>query len=404
MNSKVSNRTAVVLLVVVLIMVRGFGLVFLSQTFLTYLFSALLFFWTIKYRQEPNGYSKWLFLYVVSVLGSCVYSDVCNDQNFFKVVMNTYPYWGILITFFVLHLKPTIKELHDVILALCVLFCFSYILQYIVYPFPIFAGALDKFSIHDGEFRMRMPCSICSYCLFFYGVNLFLESKKLVSLAYVAVGMFPILVMGFRSLTVLSLLCTLVMIVSVKREFIFDSRNIGKVILMAVGGVVFLISLSNVPLVRTKIDEMMERQLGNQTFTNEDYIRYVEYDYYTTTVFKKPASRIFGGGVPVFDNQSKYSKDMLEAERLYYFWMDLGLVGLSFIIGVPAVLLLVWMVIKCIYNCKAMELQFVRYTLLTILLGSLLTTMELYRAGNLIMIGLFLCLEYTFNKNLKKTT
>lgn len=79
----------------------------------------------------------------------------------------------------------------------------------------------------------------------------------------------------------------------------------------------------------------------------------------------------------------------------------LGIVGLSFIIGIPAVLLLVIIILRCAILCKDRELQYIRFTLLVVLLGSLFTSKELFRTGNMVIIGIFLYLEYIRNKELK---
>ena len=207
---------------------------------------------------------------------------------------------------------------------------------------------------------------------------------------YSLLGLLPIVIMGFRSLTFLSIAFIFIMIPFVIRKF-------GKTIVMAIASVFLLFALSQIGIVQDKIDEMLERQEGGQTFENKDYIRYLEYDYFSSVMFDKPGERYIGGGVPS-DPSSRYYTNIENAvDVLHFFWMDLGLVGLTFIIGVPAVVLLVFIVVKCLLNAKSPELQYIRFSLLTILLGSLGTSMEIFRPGNLLIISLYLCSVHTYN-------
>ena len=96
-----------------------------------------------------------------------------------------------------------------------------------------------------------------------------------------------------------------------------------------------------------------------------------------------------------------YTKRINFARNNYSFrWTDLGIVGLSMIIGIPAVLILVLIYLRCIWLCKEPEIQFVRFTFLIVLLGSG-TTAEMYREGNILLLSFFLYLEYKYHKELK---
>jgi hypothetical protein len=142
---------------------------------------------------------------------------------------------------------------------------------------------------------------------------------------------------------------------------------------------------------------MNHRNETNQTFENENYIRWKELDYYWNEQFTRPAEKVFGGGVPT-DRESKYANTIYGyAYDKRLFWDDLGLVGLSMIIGIPAVTLLVLLYLVCIWRCKEPELQYIRVTLAVVLLASLFTNSEVYRQGNLLLLTLFLYIEYKYH-------
>ena len=111
-----------------------------------------------------------------------------------------------------------------------------------------------------------------------------------------------------------------------------------------------------------------------------------------------PGEKIFGGGVPV-DMSTKFRKEVYYNN---YTWTDLGLVGLSMVIGIPAVCLLVLLYLICIWKLKEPQHQYLRFTLLIALLGSVFTTAELYRDGNILLFSLFLYIEHQYHTKSKR--
>ena len=384
----------------ILLLCNCFGVVFLSVYALNYVFTLILFVFAFIERKNNNGFAKLIFIYLFFVLLSCLYSTLFNGQNIVKTIVASYPCLGILSYFIAAHYKLTSEKFILTIKIICIAWCCSYLLQWLIYPTILFATALNEVNITDDEFRMRMPSSICAYILFFWGINgLVLRQKIGKNILYTLLGFLPILIMGFRSLTVLSVLCAILLITFVTKKF-FKSIVLGISFL-------FLMYLSyNIPIVHDKVNEMIERQEAGQDFFNSDYIRYIEYDYFTETIFVKPAERFFGGGYPVMDGSTEYGRKMYNSSYQYsMYWIDLGLIGLSFIIGIPAVCLLIWMVLLMMKKCPAKDMQFIRFSLLVVLVGSFVTSMELFRQGNLLIVGLILYYienQYIYRKKIIK--
>lgn len=204
-------------------------------------------------------------------------------------------------------------------------------------------------------------------------------------------GFLPILMMGFRSLLSLSFVSFFLMIP-------FTLKTSAKTISYGLLGAVSAFLVMQTSLVQYKMAEMERRTEANQTFENDEYVRWRELDYYWNEQFKTPVEHIVGGGVPT-DPTTQYAKTIYKyAYEIGLYWNDLGLVGLSMIIGIPAVLLLVVMYILCIWRLKEPELQYLRFTLVVILAGSIFTTAELYRDGNLLLFSLFLYIEYKYHQ------
>ncbi len=376
------------ILFVILLFLKCFGFIALNINALNYIFTVLLIFFIIKYK-EPHWYRKTLLIYSFFIFCSCLYSFLYNKQSLFKTIFNSYNYLGLLFLFYIMNLKLNSFQLKKITLWLSLIFCTCYIFQWIIYPITIFSGSLDEVNISDEVFRMRMPGSLCAYILFFYGLNYYIITKNKKNLLYAAFGFLPILIMGFRSLILCTILFALIMIPYVTR----DLKKSFKWMLL---GCIVAVITSQLPIVQSKIDEMVDRQERGDTFANKDYIRYLEYYYFSDYIFTKEYEHMFGGGVPVFDGKSTYAKNIQDATDTYsYYWNDLGLLGLSFIIGIPAVILFIIIILKSISSCKDRDLQFIRFSMLTVLCASLVTSMEIYRTGNFIIIALLLSIECT---------
>ena len=335
-------------------------------------------------------YSKLVITCTFFVLASCIYSSFHYGQALYMVVAHSYKYLSIMFFFYLIKIQLPAKEAERLLITVGVICCCCYILQWLIYPTILFQGA-DSNKASEIAYRVRIPGSICCYCLFFYGVNQILLRNKSQGILYTILGFVPILIMGFRSLLGLSLVAFFLMIP-------FVLKRSAKTILFGILGAASVFLVMQTSLVQSKMEEMENRTESGQTFGNEDYIRWREFDYYWYEQFKSPVEHIIGGGVPT-DPSSQYAKSIYGyAYDHNLFWDDLGVVGLSMIIGIPAVLLLIIMYIICIWRCKDSQFQYIRFTLAIVLIGSLFTTAELYRDGNILLFTLFMYIEYKYHQ------
>jgi len=244
---------------------------------------------------------------------------------------------------------------------------------------------------------MRMPGSICCYTLLLYGVNKFLIQKKVIYIGYSILGLLPIVIQGFRSLISLTILSVFLMI-----PFVLKKVTV-TVVLWIIFGCAFVYAFNNVELFQRKYEEMMKRNDSDQNFSNQDYVRWLSLNYYWNYQFSSPVEKIIGGGNPV-DNTSEYCRDIIHASDFYgYFWVDLGVIGLSMIIGIPATLILISIYVLIMIKMKDTQYQYIRFTLFVVLCGSIITSMELFREGNILLLSVFMYMEYILSKKKKST-
>lgn len=383
------------LVLIVLVLLNFFGFYYTSFPGFHYIVTFFLIYFAIKYRKVDIPNKIILCLFLLFFFFSCLYSQIYNNQPLYKTIGFSNNYLGILFLFYLLKKNLPSNDILNALVTLALFYCIGYLIQYLVYPFPIFSVANnDGASIE--QYRIRINGSICAYFLYFWGINKYLKENKKIYILYSLLGFFPIIIMGFRSLVFLVVCFSILMIP-------FVTQKIKKTFWYSIVLAICTFGISQTGLVKEKIDEMMERQLSDQTFQNEDYIRIRAYEYFTEVHFTKPGERILGGGIPA--GKTKYAEELGKiAEYDHLYWVDWGLVGLSWIIGPITVTFLILYYIITAFRCKDSSIQFVRFTLILLVLGSLITTMELYRNGNILLASLLLYYTHKYNKEKKELT
>lgn len=385
------------ILFLVLLLLDCFGLKIVHYRFLDYVFLSIIIILAAPAIKVKGTYPSLIMGYCIFVLLSCFYSWIYNRQGLITVIGHSYTYFALLFFFILQRTNLSSKEAEDLFVKIALCFCFCYILQYIISPTVLFSGADDENKMNALKYRVRMPGSICGYFLILYAINRYLlgeKRKRNKYIFYAVIAFIPIIIQGFRSLVILTLMAGFLII-----PFVLRSGK--KTLVYSILGAVSVLFAASTSLVQTKVDEMIYRQEQDQTFENEDYIRFRSFDYYWNEQFTKPYEKLIGGGVPS-DSKTSYYKNIRHVkDHLGFFWVDLGIIGLSMVIGMPAVILLVFMYLYCMWKCKEPRLQYIRFTLFVVLFGSIVTSMELYREGNILLLSLFLYIEYKYHMEQK---
>lgn len=395
-RNRVGGNAYVISFILLVVLTKFFGFLYLPSSLLSYVGIILLLYFYFKSKQDGYKNKLWIGVIWLMVLGSILYSHFIHGQPFRDVSLNSYFAMG-LASFCVFNsLRLSYKDSVRLVKTFSILFCICYLVQVVIYPTELFAGVKDEFSVNENQFRMRMPCSACSYCLFFLGLNDYMINKKLISLLYALLGLLPFIIMGFRSLVFLSILFAIYILA----WHLWKSKSRLRLIIYSFFLLLFVFVIIQLPIVQEKYEEMMGRQEKEQTFDNEDYVRYVSLAYYTEVTTKNEMT--FGGGVPLapknLRSKNYYVSKFCKGYQMQLYWNDLGLIGFGFIFGFPSVFVLSFLVFRTIIKCREKPLLFIRSTLLTIYIGTIFTSQELYRAGNFIFIGLLMYVEYIYHQ------
>ena len=381
---------------IIIFLVGGFGFVFFRISFFTIIQMCILLFFTFFSVVKNKGLPKvhiYILIYFLLIVISAISSHFINNQSIYYCLRNSYHYIGILSFYIPYYLKLSSKQIYKTIIYLSVLFCICYIYQW-QSPTAIFAP--NQSFISGDEYRVRLPGSICCYFLFLYSWSRILITKKKVYFLLLVLSFLPILIQGFRSLVVLSLISILIITYLMIRK---KSKSIIISILFAVS---IGLSISFIPIVNDKLNEMLSRQKEEQTFSNKDYVRNVALIYYWEKYSEKPLQLLTGGGIP--DSFSRYSSNIERDNDMGLYLTDLGIVGLGFMIGFPAILILIYLIFISIRVSLRNPIRVpfsllpISITLFIVLIGSIMLTSELYRQGNLLFIGIYLYLIWIRQK------
>lgn len=384
------NKSVSKVLLLVLLLSSFFDSVFFRIPKKLVVFTCLILFFLLRAKAmikiKKMYFDRQLLWYVSFVFISCISSAFFRNQtNILTNFFECYIYINIVFYYFLYYQKIRAKDCERALLYLCIIFCVLYILQYLVWPVAIFKGALDEINVNDEQKRIRMACSMLATISYFFGINSFLVTKCKTKLVYSVLGFIPIILVGFRSQTVMLLILTFVMILNVskiKQSFIYVAC-----------GLFILYMISDIPFVSDKIQEMLGRQESDSTFLNEDYIRYQEFDYYTSH-FANFKEWLFGSGIPVYG--TPYFSYIMKSYDQNLYWNDWGIIGLSWMIGIISVLLLVSIIVRALFIKVEKSKLYLKYTLILSLLISIATSAELFRPGNLLIVGIIIYLLENF--------
>lgn len=356
-----------------LVLLCFFGLLgFRSLADLKWLFYPVLIVRMVGYKcRKTLLFDKLLLVFLLCLFVNCYNSLVQNEETFLSyldgecsIIFPVFFYYVFMRT------RMRIENLEFVLMILCFAFCFAYLVQFVAYPRVFFQGAMAEGL--DIELRFRLTGQCLGAIAFLMGINkIFIEfSTKYLCLAFC--GLVVTLIVGFRSQIAALTIVTLIMFIRIK------GIKITAYIKYVILGFLFMLVFVQIPIVKNKIQEMVERN-ENANFDNQDYIRIVTYDYYASEVKKQPYAYWTGLGLP--GSHSKYQNkiDTLKHKNGIV-WADWGIIGLSWMLGIPGVIIIILICIYTLYIKVPKQFYYISFSFLFLLLGSIMTR-EIYRVG-----------------------
>ena len=279
---------------------------------------------TIKIGKRKNEYTKWLlFLWIALVLNK-ISSCYFRGQSLAEVPFQGSFIYDFALFYLIAYINPSIKQMEKAIIYLGIAALTIYFIQYLLLPKPIVESLTSGWrAISDTkEFDIQRFSITGEIVIFLYGFyalnNFFIQRKGKYIIVVLAVLAFTIL-HGYRSLIV-AFLVALVFLYFKINGLRFNKTTFSITALVVLS--IFLINYTSIfDNVLGTINEKNEIQSSN-SFAELD--RIVEWNYFYNSI-GKPWEWIFGAGF--------IGKNFDDIE-LFFNWVDLGFIGLSFMGGI----------------------------------------------------------------------
>lgn len=349
------------------------------------------------YRNYKDEMSSPFLLVMIGLLLSSISSMIYEGQTLGQCFNGLAE---LLTLFFIYYALKTYKVESNVVISALnyasIIYCLFYIINYILISTTGFAliEVSDEEMDKGLESRLRIPGSMLVSYLFFSSLNKFiLYRNKQVPLVCILLSASVILIMAFRTMIAGICLCAMLELIIIKG---FKKSTIYYTIFAAV----LLFIIYNIPVFQQKIEYMVEKQKdSSNTFEDEDYIRWITFDYFINDFFKSPIEMLLGSGPTGFD--SNYTKRLKDLQDDGIYTVDWGLIGDAWIYGITTVLGWIWFSVKMIKRKWTSEYKYLSILYIYLLIISI-TTVEFSRRGNFVIHGVVLYLFTVLPQNIKK--
>lgn len=287
----------------------------------------------------------------------------------------------------------SIVKTEQVLKILLYSFLCCYIFQLLVFPKPYFIGASVDWVINSPTpYRfIYLNGLVLSPLGIFFFLNKYLVDKNKMYLLMFFVCIVLLLVRGFRSMSVAA-------IVSIMYFFYkYDNKLLSFKKIMYISGCLLVVSImiNFIPFVNESVTRMIERNSTGSSLDNDDYIRVVGLNYFLHDHFHNWIEFILGSGFPnVSSNYGKYMGELVQYRLINY--VDWGMIGLSWIAGIPLVLCIIWYMIVCVRAQVPKQYKYINGWFLFLLLTSFFDP-EAYSKCAMLVQAILLYMVGVFN-------
>ncbi len=323
-------------------------------------------------------FNNFLIAIAICLLVNFLLCNYYRGQEIFTTLKGTSSILLLFLYWFFYRWKIDIQTWEKYIYNICLVFCICYMIQYLTFPKIIFGGQIRTYS---EEARVSIYGQGLASLSVLYGINKFIVHHSLKYIALCLLGLFAVFGCGYRSI-VLSL------VISICLMLVFGGFSKKKIFSFFSVALLLYFFIQNVDFVQQQIGNMTARNESMKEQGLEDNIRYVNFLFHYTSYFKSPIELIFGSGMPY--KGSQYNSFIDKMNEYHYYYQDLGLIGLSWMIGIPTVLLMVCYSIKIFRTKLPMEYLYIRIYFIQILLSSI-TAHEFYFQLNFVVQAILMC-------------
>ncbi len=391
-----------IIVLLVLLTECFWGLKIADYNVVALVFSIPFIYYYIEYRQRRKFFSNkadifislvWLFI-IINIISCWIFRDQSPYLTLrTSDVRNFVP---LFFFYYLLKKKYSVIDVEKSIEVLLFSFVICYLLQFFIfYPYEVFSLLSNTIE----EKRFRFVGQLILFIGYFYFLNNILLEKDSYykNILGLLLSFICIILLGFRSYFASIFLVSLIQIYRVKGVSLKSFKTI-------ICGVLCLLLLSQTEVAQSVIEHMKSRQ-QSQIFSNKDYIRWMEFNYYTNDHFQNGLEMFLGSGP--WNEDSQYGKHMKSIrmdesvisgnDTSVTTWWDWGLIGLSWAMGIPLALLIYIYLFYMAFKKTNKRYYYLSSVSIFLIITSF-TTIETYRFGAFTFHALLLYLMYAIRR------
>ena len=309
---------------------------------------------------------------------SCKYF---RGQSLLETFRASVSFYNLALFWFFYRWKLNVAGWEKTLWWICLVFGICYVIQYIAFPTVIFGGQIRTGS---EEQRMAIYGQGLASLSFLFGINKYMITQNKKYIAIILLGLFALIGCGYRTMLLALVVSTVILLVrlGVNKKQLFSFLFLC---------VILALFISNSTFFQAQIQNMTNRSEDLEATGFENDIRYINIMYHYTDYFKSPLEMFFGSGCPFETSQyGIYSSDIL-VQYYHFYYADWGLIGLSWIIGIPAVLIMIYYSLKMFLTKVPRQYLYVGVYFFNIVISSI-TTHEFYIHMNFVVQAILLCI------------
>lgn len=381
---------------------KGFGYLFLSFIACLMLSPDFQSVWRSN-RNRKFQCDKLLFYYGFFIVLNCITCYVFRRQSGIVTLQAWVPFLIIYLYPVMRTWNLSLEEWQKIIILLFIYYAIGYILQFIFNKTMILymSSTWDKF-LREGRIRIFSEGILYLGTLLFW--NKYLLKKKVIFLLLFILGVLLIFLTRFR-LIIVTFPIVLLYIYFKINGFSWKIISYSIIIVLTIN------VASHLQVVQKAIDEMYERN-EKSNLDNENYARVVGFDYFTKNHFKSNVEYFLGSGMAVLavdaekqevhNSPSQYSRKMSRLGAYsHIFTVDWGLLGLSWVAGIPFVLILILILLKVILTKIPNDYLYLRGYCIFVLLIGLFNPMVYYHKNIFFLAIILTILDQVKNGSIR---
>lgn len=377
------------------LLATGFlGLSIIANSLYTWGIIVALIFFTIKNLRKTDNFRFCIIGILLSIALCAVSSLHYRGQTILQSFSMSRPLIEITYFYFLLQLKPSLEDIEKFIEKILKIVLICYFFQVLIYPIAIFNGAsADWIQGNATPYRFIYVNGFTIITLgVFYNINKYLDNKKKKYIIMLIICISVLLIRGFRIMLFASVVSTILLYYRYQKNKNIISLSF-KLLGVSIGlAFAFLILYISIPAIQTSFASIIERSSDGANFNNEDYIRMLNLKYFTELHFTDPIEYIFGSGIP--HDSSKYGEYMNSLKSdIGYNYVDWGLLGLSWVGGIPLVIFILFYMIKCIVTKTSKHQLYISSWFIFLIIVSI-TDPEAYTRSSMLVQSHLLYLIY----------